>query len=399
MPHYRYKAADLAGHVNRGELHAANELDAELRLRQMGLHLIRLRPTARPQGPPWRRTPRRELIAFCFHMQQVARAGVPLPEGLRDLVAVTPRGPFRQVLTLLADDIEGGRLLSDALALHPQVFDPVFVASIRAAEASDRLEAVFAELERRLKAQEEIENEIKRLLIYPTAVFVAVLAAAGVLLFHLAPRLAALIDQLQLPVPWITRALVALSTGLQTHALTLLVGLVLAAMLSWLWLRQRVGGVRADALLLRLPVVGEAMRKAALARFAGLLAMLVQSGLNLLDALATCEQSVGNRQLARWIGETRARIAAGHSVSAGFAQSGLFPPLIVRLLSSGELTGALPAALDNAAWFFARDARESVARALKLLEPLLALVLGGLLAFLLLAVFLPVYQVIGEVRW
>ncbi len=399
MPYYRYKAADLAGNVSRGETYAVNEVDVELRLRQMGLVLIRLRPRTR-LGWSWQRhVSRRELIGFCFHVQQIARAGVPLLDGLRDLIAVTHNSHFRDVLSLVADDIEGGRLFSQALAHHPQVFDPVFVALVRAAEASDQLGVVFERMEARLKAQDELASEFTRLLIYPGVVGLAVLAAAWVLLFHLTPKLAMLVTSLNLPVPTATRWLMALAGWTQAHGLWLLgLGVLLAALAILGWQRQEGWRDRFDTLLLRLPLIGEAARKSALARFTGLFALLSQSGLNILEALAACEKSVGNRHIARRIGRAGKLIAAGETVSAGFRQVDLFPPLVLRMLHTGEASGALAEALDNAAWFFARDAREAMARALKLVEPALALLLGGLLAFLLLAVFLPVYQVIGEIR-
>lgn len=400
MPYYRYKAGDLAGHRLSGEMYAANEVDVELRLRQMGLVLIRLRRQTGLHWLPWRRrVTRRELIGLCFHVQQLTRAGVPLLDGLRDLIGVTGRSYFRDVLSLVAEDLEGGKLLSQALAAHPRVFDEVFVALVRAAEASDQLGYVFAQLEERLKAQEELESEFARLLIYPGVVALAVLAAAGVLLFYLTPRLALLVHSLNMPVPAVTRWLMALSLGLRDHLpglLTVLAALALAATLAW----RRIPPLRdsLDGLWLRLPAIGTAARKGALARFTGLLALLTQSGLNILDALSACEHSVGNRHLARRIAQAGQSIAAGETVSASFRGVDLFPPLVLRMLYTGEKSGALAEALNNAAWFFARDARETVARALKLLEPALAVLLGGLLAFLLLAVFLPVYQIIGEIR-
>ncbi len=398
MPYFRYKAADLAGGVSRGTLYAANEADVELRLRQMGLVLVRLRPAARHTWSWRRRVTRRDLIGFCFHVQQLSRAGVPLLDGLRDLIAVTGNTHFREVLSLVADDLEGGRLLSEALAHHPQVFDPVFVALVQAAEASDQLGLVCERLETRLKAQEELAAEFTRLLIYPAVVGLAVLAAAWVLLFYLTPKLATLVASLDLQVPLVTRWLMTVAGWAEGHAIWLMGlggALALAAASAW----QRLEGLREylDRLLLRLPALGEAIRKSALARFTGLFALLTESGLNILEALTACEKSVGNRHLARQIARAGQLIATGETVSASFRQVDLFPPLVLRMLHTGERSGALAEALANAAWFFARDAHETIARALKLVEPALALLLGGLLAFLLLAVFLPVYQVIGEI--
>jgi type IV pilus assembly protein PilC len=400
MPYFRYKAATAEGKRVRGQLYALNDVDVELRLKRMGLTLIRLWNKRGQGGNPWRgRASRRDLISFCFHMQHLARAGVPLLQGLHDLLYSTPPSHFRDVLSLVADDLEGGKLLSQALAAHPETFDAVFVNLVRAAESSDQLAYVFSRLEVRLKAQDELEADFSRLLIYPATVAIAVFAAAWVLLFYLTPKLAVLVHSLNLPVPTITRWLLALLQWLRPEQLWLLLTLPAAAFgLYWLLRANPAFLDWRDRMLVRLPVLGEAIRKSALARFSGLLALLTQSGLTILDALAACEPSVGNRHLARKLASAGQRIAAGGSVSESFQALDLFPPSVIRMLHTGEKSGTLADALENTAWFFERDARDTISRSLKLLEPGLALLLGAMLAFLLLAVFLPIYQLIGELR-
>lgn len=400
MPYFRYKAANTEGKRVSGHVYALNEVDVELRLRRMGLVLIRLWSKPGHSGLFGHgRITRRDLISFCFHMQHLSKAGVPLLQGLHDLIDATPNSRFRDVLSLVTDDLEGGKLLSQALAAHPETFDAVFVNLVRAAESSDQLAHVFSRLETRLKAQEELEADFSRLLIYPITVAISVFAAAWVLLFYLTPKLAVMVHSLNLPVPTVTRWLLDTVAWLQGNQLLLLLlappvvfGLVWSLRANPVFLERR------DALLVHLPAVGDAIRKSALARFSSLLAMLTQSGLTILDALEACESSVGNRFLARKLATVGPRIAAGESVSESFRGLGLFPPLVIRMLHTGEKSGTLAEALENTAWFFERDARDTITRALKLLEPALALLLGGMLAFLLLAVFLPIYQVIGEIR-
>ncbi len=397
MPRFRYRAANAQGRRISGELTAANDIDLDLRLRRMGLRLVRARLASRRALFSSQRITRRDLISFCFHIQQITRTNAPLLEGLKDLVAGAENTRFRDLLILVVDDLEGGKLLSEALAAHPDVFDRVFLALVRAAETSDQIETVFARLEARLKQQDELHAELTRLLIYPTITGLAVLAAGGVMLFYLTPRLAALITSLNLPMPFATRMLIALSDLAQQH-------------LPWLLALLLAGGVgihlavrhssrlaeRLDGLLLRLPSIGPALQKHALARVSGLLALLLQSGVGLLEALSAGADSAGNRFIARKINSAAQRIAAGGGVSDSLRHQDLMPPLVLRMVLTGENNGALPEALENVAWFYQRDARETITRALKLLEPSLAALLGLLLALLLLAVFLPVYQIIGE---
>ncbi len=396
MPRFRYRAADAQGNRVQGELTALNDIDLDLRLRRMGITLIRARQASREGLFHRHRASRRDLISFCFHMQQLARSGSPLLEGLRDLLDSTGNSGFRDLLSLVADDLEGGKLLSEALAAHPVAFDKVFVSLVRAAEKSDQLETVFARLEARLKQQDELMAEFTRLLIYPSMTAAAVLAAAGVLLFYLTPRLALLVTSLNLPMPLATRALVALSELVRGHLPWLLILLALAAgAVAFFLNRSPQLRESLDGFLLRLPVLGAALRKRILARVTGLLALLLESGVGLLDGLQACADSAGNRVVRRKLLDAGQLIASGGSVSDSLGRQALLPPLVLRMVHTGETNGALPEALENVAWFFERDARETLTRALKLLEPGMAVLLGLLLALLLLSVFLPVYQIIG----
>jgi type IV pilus assembly protein PilC len=218
-----------------------------------------------------------------------------------------------------------------------------------------------------------------------------------VLLFYLTPKLALLVASLNLPMPAATRALVASSELARSHLPWLLpaaaligAGLVLAPRHS------PALAERLDAFWLRLPALGTALRKRILARVTGLLALLLQSGVGLLDALQVCAESADNLTVKRKLLNAGQLIAGGGGVSDSLGRQALFPPLVLRMVHTGESNGALAEALENVAWFFERDSRETLTRALKLLEPGLAALLGLLLALLLLAVFLPIYQIIGE---
>lgn len=397
MPRFRYRAADVEGNRCQGELTAINDIDLDLRLRRMGLTLIRSRAANRRGLFSAWHTTRRDLISFCFHMQQIARANAPLLDGLKDLIASTENSRFRDLLALVADDLEGGKLLSEALASHPDVFDRVFVALVRAAERSDQMEIVFARLEVRLKQQDEMHTEFTRRLIYPSLAACAVFAAAAVLLFYLTPKLAMLVTSINLPMPLATRLLIQASELARAHAIWLLPLLLLIGGAAVMALRHssRLSG-RMDAIWLKLPIFGPTLRKHILARVSGLLALLLESGVGLLDALHACAESAGNRVIQRKLIATAQHIAAGEGVANSLRRQDLLPPLVLRMVHTGEANGALAESFENVAWFFQRDSRETIARALTLLEPGLATLLGILLAVLMLAVFLPIYQIIGE---
>lgn len=397
MPRFRYRAANAEGHRIQGELTAINDIDLDLRLRRMGLTLIRARAAHRRNLFTVWHASRRDLISFCFHMQQIARANAPLLEGLKDLIGSTENSRFRDLLALVADDLEGGKLLSEALSSHPDVFDRVFVALVRAAEKSDQMEIVFTRLEARLKQQDELQTEFTRRLIYPSLAALAVFAAAGVLLFYLTPKLALLVTSLNMPMPGATRILIGTSELARQNLIWLLPLLALTGTVIFIAWRHSAALARSmDGIWLKLPIFGSALRKHILARVSGLLALLLQSGVGLLDALQACAESAGNRVIQLKLQATAQHIAAGEGVANSLQRQELLPPLVLRMVHTGEANGALAEAFENVAWFFERDSRETVTRALTLLEPGLAALLGLLLAVLMLAVFLPVYQIIGE---
>ena len=214
MPAFQYKAVDKTGQPARGGLDAANEVDLELRLRCMGLDLITFREiekTASGFGAGGKVT-RRDLITFCFDMEQITRSGIPLLEGLRDLRDSIENPRFREVLTTLTEDMEGGRILSQSMAQHPQVFDNVFTSLIRAGEQTGRLTDVFSNLGTTLKWQDELAAQTKRLLMYPAFVLVVVIAVLLFMLIYLVPQVVNLLKAMGIALPLQTRALIFTSS-------------------------------------------------------------------------------------------------------------------------------------------------------------------------------------------
>jgi type IV pilus assembly protein PilC len=401
MPAFEYKAIDRSGRSARGKLDAANEVDLELRLRKMGLDLIttRLLRSHTPTLASGSIT-RQDLITFCFDLEQISRAGIPSLDGLRDLREgmVNPR--FREILTSVLEDIEGGKTLSQALSAFPRVFNTVFVSLIRAGELAGTLTEVFENLGATLKWQDELVSQTRRLLVYPTMVLVVVLAVMMFLLLYLVPQVTALLKTMGLELPIQTRVLIWLSQFTSDYwPLMLLFPVVAAAVVSFLVRTNPRGQYFMDYVILHLPIVGVILQKIILARFANFFALMYRSGITILDAVRTSEDIVANRYVADGIQRAGQQINAGESLSDAFQNLGMFPPLVIRMLRVGENTGALDTALMNVTYFYNRDVRDSVDKALKLLEPTLTLVLGAMLALILFSVLTPIYDIIGKIKF
>jgi len=400
MPAFQYKAVDKAGRFTRGKLDAANEVDLELRLRKMGLDLITSR-SLRSHTPTLASgaITRQDLITFCFDLEQVSRAGIPILEGLRDLRDGMENPRFREILTSVLEDIEGGKTLSQALAVFPRVFGTVFVSLIRAGELSGTLTEVFENLGGTLKWQDELISQTRRLLVYPALVFVVVLGVLLFLLLYLVPQVTTLLKTMGLALPLQTRILIGLSNFTAAYwPILLFLPVVIAIGISVVVRTNPRGRYWLDYAILRVPVTGAILQKIIMARFANFFALMYRSGITILDAVKTSEDIVANRVIAEGLQRAGQQINAGENLSEAFQNLGIFPPLVIRMLRVGESTGALDIALMNVTYFYNRDVRDSVDKALKLLEPALTLVLGGMLAMILFSVLTPIYDIIGKIR-
>ncbi|HWQ38587.1 MAG TPA: type II secretion system F family protein [Burkholderiales bacterium] len=400
MPAFQYKAIDREGNPARGRLDASNEVDLELRLRKMGLDLVTYRTLARQASAlGGGHITRQDLIAFCFDMEQVSRAGIPLVEGLRDLRDGMENPRFREVLTSVLEDIEGGKTMSQALAAFPNVFSPVFVSLVRAGELAGRLTEVFENLGATLKWQDELISQTRRLLVYPALVCFVVGAVILFLLLYLVPQVVGLLRTMGLELPIQTRVLIAISefTAAYWWIIIPLPVLAAAAIAALVRSNERARYLF-DYAILRTPLIGPILQKIILARFANFFALMYRSGITILEAMRTSEDIVGNRHVARGLQRAGQQINSGETMSEAFQNLGMFPPLVIRMLRVGENTGAIDTALLNVTYFYNRDVRESVDKALKLLEPSLTLVLGVVLALILFSVLTPVYDMLGQLK-
>src|SRR5262245_60967203 len=286
MPSYQYKAIDKTGRPARGGLDAVNEVDLELRLRRMGLDLITFKEIDRQAATfaAGGKITRQDLANFCFDMEQMARSGIPIIDGLRDMRETMDNPRFRDVLTVMTEDMEGGRILSQCLATHPAVFDNVFVSLVRAGEQAGQLPQVFQNLAETLRWEDELISQTRRLLMYPALTLVVVVGVLLALLVFLVPQIAQLFKTMGMALPGQTRALLAVSAFVAHYWLIVLavplvamIGLVVAvrsnAKIAYLW----------DYTKLRIPVIGPILQKIIMSRFTNVFSLMYRSGITVLD--------------------------------------------------------------------------------------------------------------------
>ena len=400
MATFNYKAIDQAGRHAQGQIDALNEADLEMRLERMGLDLITFKSTEKSkQAFSQNKVSNRDLVMFCFQLEQLTSAGVPIIDGLNDLRESTQNPYFQKVLGALAGEVEGGQMLSQAMAEHPDVFDEVFVNLVAAGEQTGRLPTVFENLSETLKWQDELTSQTKRLLAYPLFVFVVVMAAVTFLMIYLVPEMVKFLNSLGQELPLNTRILIAISNAFVNYWwLILALPVVVVTGVAGYIRQSPEARYKFDYLKLKLPLTGDILHKIIMARFARYFALMYQTGIPILDAIKTCEKIVGNRVIADALSRAHAQINAGDSMSESFHNAGLFPPLVVRMIKVGENTGALDKSLLNVSYFYDRDVNEMMQKMLKLLEPALTVVLGLILAFIMMSVLGPVYDSFGKMK-
>lgn len=399
MAIFAYRAMDTTGRTVRGETEALNLIDLEMRLKRMDLDLITGKP-ARPHGgfgAP--RIPLRERIHFCFHLEQLSRSGVPLIEALADLRDSTENPRFRQIIAAIVESIEGGRTLSQALAEQGQIFDAVFCALVRAGETSGNLPDVLRELTESLKREDELRSFLVKLIIYPSIVLVVTLAAVATSMIFVVPQLSRLFQSTGYALPLQTRILVWLSTFLVNFWPFVLLAVIVSAagLIAWVKTSARAA-LRWDRFKLAVPIAGDVYRKVILSRFSTLFAMMYSSGIAIIDTIRVAQDIVGNREMRDALIRVEQAIAEGQNVTAAFSSARLFPPLVIRMLRVGEHTGSLDQALKGVSYFYERDVKESVERLQTLLEPVLTVLLGGLMLWVALSVLGPVYDIITKMK-
>ncbi|RIX40693.1 MAG: type II secretion system F family protein [Rhodocyclales bacterium GT-UBC] len=396
---FDYRAVSIDGRKVHGRIDAINIIDLEMRLKRMELDLISGKRVEQRNVFGRRRIPRPELINFCFHLDQLTRAGVTILESLIDLRDSLEHPAFREVIASLIESIEGGLTLSQALAQHPDVFNPVFINLVRAGEMSGQLPEVLAGQTHALKWEDELASHTKKLLIYPTLVGSVVIIATLFLMIYMVPQLKLFVRNMGQALPLQTQILFFLSDQLIAYWYLFLGIPILALAGAYLLIRTNpLLRMRIDDLKLKLPIVGNILKKIILSRFANTFAMLYASGIPILESIRMTQSVVGNIIVQQALQRAEQAIREGRNVAAAFHDAGLFPPLVVRMLRVGESTGGLDKALQNVSYFYNRDVRESVEKAQALIEPGLTLFMGCLLGWIMLSVLGPVYDVISKIK-
>jgi type IV pilus assembly protein PilC len=397
---YSYKAMTRDGVIRNGNLEANNEADLEKRLGNMKLDLIRAGiTTQRELAFVKHNIDRRDLILFCMQMAQLCRAGVPLLESMTDLRDSVETAEFKEVISSLIEVIEGGKSLSQALADFPHIFDSLFINLIKAGETSGQLAEVFESLTNMIKWQDELHTSTKKLLMSPLIVGSVVLGVTIFLMVYLVPQLIEFIANMGEELPFHTRALIATSDFMINFwYLWVIIPPALFVTLKILVKTNPEVRLRIDAIKLKIPRIGPVLQKIILSRFANFFSMMYGAGIPILQCLEIAEGITDNTVVRAALAKARDDIEQGDPISISLANTGMFPPLVVRMLKIGETTGKLDKALLNVSYFYERDIKDSIDKLQALIQPAMTIVVGFLLGWVMISVLGPVYSSLSNIQ-
>lgn len=398
MPLYRYRATNPEGRIYTGQIEALHEVDLDAQLNRLDLMLVRAEPL-KERYRAIRRLPRRDVISFLFQLEMLMRAGVPILTALGDMRDAADSPDGRNLSGGLYEKIEAGATLADAIAGYPGVFSEVIINLIRAGEATGQLPDVLKEIVRSLKWQDELAAQTKKLLMYPTFVLVVISGVIFFLMIYLVPQLVAFIKNMGQTLPAHTRALIWLSGVFVNYWWAIAGGPILLGIgTSILAKTNPAFRLSLHQAILNIPYIGSVLKKLILARFADTFALMYRTGIPLIDGLVYCQKVSGNLVIQNAIARARERITNGAGISQSFASENLFPSLVIRMLKVGESTGAIDTALNNINYFYTRDIEESIDRVQAMVEPVLTVLMGLILGWIMMAVLMPIYDTISKMK-
>jgi type IV pilus assembly protein PilC len=405
MMEYVYEALDRSGKQIKGTMDATSDEVIVEKLRDMGFYPLRVSPHRAKHGSKveitawpvlkwiFQRIKTRHIMTFTRQLATLIDAGLPIMRSLAILREQVESAMFKDRIRAMVSDIESGASLSEAMAKHPRVFDKLYVNMVRAGEIGGVLEAVLNKVAEFLEKREALKSKVKSAMMYP---FVVMCLAGGIVTFILltiVPKFQGIFGQLGGTLPRPTQLLIDLSDILVHETWILCVAIALIVMIFKLLNKHPNSKYYLDRIKLRIPVFGELFKKIAITRFAGTLSTLINAGVPILQALDIVRDSSGNEVIARAMTKVHQSVRDGETIHEPLSQCDIFPPLVVHMMAVGEETGAIDLMLVKVAETYEREVDDTVNALTSILEPVLIVCLGALVGGIVVALYLPLFNV------
>jgi general secretion pathway protein F len=399
-PLYDYKALSLEGKPAKGIIEAENQKAARTKLKKQGLMVTTIteKNTKQPAGSsslPFLggRVSGQDIAILTRQLASLIKANIPLVEGLTAMVDQTENEKLKVILSQVRQDVNEGSSFARALGSHPKTFDNIFVNMVEAGESSGTLGLVLMRLADLKEAQARLRGKIVSGMTYPVLMMgVALILMLGVFTFVI-PQMQKIFVSMNKKMPPITVALIDISDFIVSYWYLIAVGAALAIWLFRKYTRSASGHPKWDATKLRMPIVGPLIRLIAVTRFSNTLGTLLSSNVPILSAMNIAKNLVGNIPIERAITDARENITEGQSIADPLRKSGQFPPMMIHMIAIGEKTGELPSMLKNIAETYEEQVNNKIDAMTSLLEPIMIIGMGGAVAIIVIAVFLPLLDI------
>jgi len=399
MPTFVWKGRTATGAMASGDLSAATQADVVASLRQKKIIPTSIKVKEEKKGFTLfgARVSKKALSVFTRQFSTMLNAGLPLLTCLEILAKQTDSQGLRRVLNEVRGDVEGGLSLADALRRQPKVFDNLYVNMVESGETGGALDVILGRLANYLEKSVALNRKIRGAMIYPAIISLVAVGCISVMLLFVIPILAKMYQGSGTSLPGITLFLVGLSNFLKIAFVPIVIGVVLLYTLIQRWHKTESGAKAIDPIFLKLPVFGDLTRKQSIARFSRTLSTLLSSGVPIIDALEITAKSAGNWVIEDAILKARVSIKGGENIADPLSKTAVFPPMVTQMIAIGEASGGLDEMLSKVADFYDEEVDQAVENLTSALEPIIMVVLGGIVGFMVVAMYLPIFKLAGTI--
>ena len=403
MATFSYTVRDRTGKLQKGRLNGETQDAVSVKLRQMGYIVLALDENLFGAlanikvGDASIKT--KAVTIFARQFATMINAGLSLTKCLAVLGQQTESKPLREIIAQLGQDVEAGLSLSEAMAKHPKAFPPIFVNMVRAGETGGVLDEVLSRVAAHLEREAALKAKIKSAMAYPVVLGVLVIGVLAIMMVFVVPVFQKMFSDMGGTLPAPTQLLVDISNTVRSPMIFVIIGVVAA--LIWVfrrWKRTETGRYAWDAFRLRMPVFGSLVRKLALARFTRTFGTLVSAGVPILSSLDIVGETAGNAVVERAVQQVRAAVKEGETIAKPLSEAPVFPSMLVQMIAVGEETGAMDAMLNKVADFYDEEVSTAVDGLTALIEPLAMALLGGMVGFIVISLYLPMFNVISLIN-
>jgi len=400
MPLFEYTARNPSnGQIQKGQVDVASKEEVTAFLRKQRMMMVSVREAPKPMKLSFGNTIKtRDIVIFTRQFATMINAGLPLVQSLDILAKQTENPSLKEVVRQVVFDVEAGNTLADAFRKHPKAFSDLYVNMIAAGEAGGILDTILLRLATFMEKNDALVRKVKGAMVYPLVIMSVAVIAITILLIFVIPTFASMFASVNQELPLPTRIVIAMSKFLTSYWWAIIAVVVAAWMAVKRYYATDNGKKVIDTLLINAPVLGDVIRKSAVSRFTRTLGTLVSSGVAILDGLEITAKTAGNRVIHDAVMESRASIAGGETIAGPLEKSKVFPPMVVSMIAVGEQTGGLDEMLGKIADFYDEEVDVAVSALLSLMEPLMIVVLGVVVGGMVIAMYLPIFDMMNAVQ-